>query len=148
MGWDVRTRVEFSTRRRRMVTAGAVALALALAPRMAAAEGLFDFLFSGAPQKQRQTAAPGQGPTPAQGSFFADPFGLNQPAPTPPRPVASGSGPAFCVRTCDGRYFPLQARGGAPADVPGVLPGHSDAGVRRQFDRRRGDQQWRTLCRQ
>jgi hypothetical protein len=31
---------------------------------------------------------------------------------------AGGSGPAFCVRTCDGRYFPLQVRGGAtPAQM-------------------------------
>jgi hypothetical protein len=80
----------------------ALTAALALAPRMAPAQGLFDFLFGGTPQKQRQT------------NFFADPFGLNTP-PTPPRPVASagGSGPAFCVRTCDGRYFPVMARGGA-----------------------------------
>ena len=50
---------------------------------------------------------------PAQANFFADPFGMNpQPAPTP-RPITSGgSGPAFCVRSCDGRYFPL-ARGNA-----------------------------------
>ncbi len=27
--------------------------------------------------------------------------------------MASGYGPAFCVRSCDGRYFPLTARGGA-----------------------------------
>src|SRR3981081_2646415 len=80
----------------------ALTAALALAPRMAPAQGLFDFLFGGTPQKQRQT------------NFFADPFGLNTP-PTPPRPVASagGAGPAFCVRTCDGRDFPVMARGGA-----------------------------------
>jgi hypothetical protein len=102
--------VNISRRRLRSVT---VALAvLALAPQMASAQGLFDFLFSGAPPKQ-QRQAPGQAP---QASFFADPFGLNQPAPPPPRPVASvggGSGPAFCVRSCDGRYFPLLARGGS-----------------------------------
>jgi uncharacterized protein DUF2865 len=97
---------------RRWLSGAAVALAaLALAPQMASAQGLFDFLFSGAPQKQ-QRQAPAQTP---QANFFADPFGLNQPAPTPPRPVASagGSGPAFCVRSCDGRYFPLMARGGS-----------------------------------
>jgi hypothetical protein len=92
--------------------AAAVTLTAALAPQMASAQGLFDFLFSGAPQKQ-QRQGPAQAP---QANFFADPFGLNQPAPTPPRPVASaggGSGPAFCVRTCDGRYFPVLARGGS-----------------------------------
>ena len=74
---------------------------------MASAEGLFDFLFGGG-QKQQQRQAP------PQANFFADPFGLNQQPAPPPRPVASaGSGPAFCVRSCDGKYFPLMARGNA-----------------------------------
>jgi hypothetical protein len=88
-----------------LVAAAVLASAVALAPRAASAEGLFDFLFGGA-QKQQQHQVP------PQASFFADPFGLNQ-QPAPPRPVATaGSGPAFCVRSCDGRYFPL-ARGNA-----------------------------------
>src|SRR5216684_4306501 len=93
--------------RRRMMLVAAAALtgSVALAPCVASAEGLFDFFFGGV-QKQQQKAPP-------QASFFADPFGINQQAaPTPPRYVASGSGPAFCVRSCDGRYFPL-ARGNA-----------------------------------
>src|SRR5580658_8086429 len=92
--------------RRRMMLVAIATLAgpIALAPRVASAEDLFSFLFGGA-QQQRQV--------PAQANFFADPFGLNQQAAPPPRPVASsGSGPAFCVRSCDGRYFPL-ARGNA-----------------------------------
>jgi hypothetical protein len=92
----------------------ALTATLALAPQPASAQGLFDFLFGGSSQKQQQR----QGS--AQANFFADPFGLNTPAPTPPRPVASvgGSGPAFCVRSCDGRYFPVSARGGAtPAQM-------------------------------
>jgi hypothetical protein len=93
-------------RRMMVVAAAALASAVALAPRMASAEGLFDFFFGGAQKQQQQKAPP-------QASFFADPFGINQqPAPTPPRAMASGSGPAFCVRSCDGRYFPL-ARGNA-----------------------------------
>ncbi len=93
-------------RRRMMPVAAALAVSVALAPRVASAEGLFDFLFGGLKQ---QTAPP-------QANFFADPFGQNQPA--PPRAMASGSGPAFCVRSCDGRYFPLTARGGAsPAQM-------------------------------
>ncbi len=71
---------------------------------MASAEGIFDFFF-GAFQKQQRQA-------PGQAIFFADPFGLNQQPAPPPRPVASASGPAFCVRSCDGKYFPL-ARGNA-----------------------------------
>lgn len=81
------------------------------APRMAAAENLFDFLFGGLQKLQPPKPPP-------QADFFADPFGVN-PAPAAPRPLASaGSGPAFCVRSCDGRYFPLTTRGGAsPAQM-------------------------------
>jgi Protein of unknown function (DUF2865) len=104
----LRTELPYQHMRRRMVLVAAVALAgaVALAPRMASAEGLFDFLFGGAPKQQQRQTSP-------QANFFADPFGLNQQPAPPPRQVASsGSGPAFCVRSCDGRYFPL-ARGNA-----------------------------------
>jgi Protein of unknown function (DUF2865) len=93
-------------RRRMLLVAVIVSGPFALAPRVASAEGLFDFFFGGA-QKQQQRQAP------AQANFFADPFGLNQQQ-APPKPVATaGSGPTFCVRSCDGRYFPIAARGGA-----------------------------------
>jgi Protein of unknown function (DUF2865) len=97
-------------RRRVMVVAALLASSTTLIPQWASAEGLFDFFFN--PQKQQQRQAP------AQGGFF-DPFGLNQPPAPPPRPVATaGSGPAFCVRSCDGKYFPVTARGGAsPAQM-------------------------------
>jgi hypothetical protein len=79
----------------------ALAGSIALAPQMAVAENLFDFFFGGF-----QKRAP-------QANFFADPFGLNQQSTSPqPRAVASSGGPAFCVRSCDGKYFPL-ARGNA-----------------------------------
>ena len=98
-------------RRRMMLVAVLVSGPVALIPRVASAEGLFDFFFGGQ-QKQQQRQAP------AQASFFADPFGLN-PQPAPQRPVATaGSGPAFCVRSCDGKYFPLASRGGSsPAQM-------------------------------
>ncbi len=93
-------------RRRMMLVATALlASSAVLAPQQAFAEGLFDLFFGGL-QKQQQRQAP------PQANFFADPFGQNQPPAAPPRPVASGGGPAFCVRSCDGRYFPL-ARGNA-----------------------------------
>ena len=97
-------------RRRMMLVAMVVSGPVALGPRVASAEGLFDFLFT--PQKQQQRQAP------AQANFFADPFGLNQ-QPAPPKPVATaGAGPAFCVRSCDGKYFPISARGAAtPAQM-------------------------------
>lgn len=94
-----------------LVAAAALAGSVALEPRAASAEGLFDFLFGGIQKQQQQKAPP-------QANFFADPFGQNQPPAPPPRPVASGYGPAFCVRSCDGRYFPLTMRGGAtPAQM-------------------------------
>lgn len=78
----------------------------------AAAQNLFDFLFGGA---RPQAAAPRPASQSPVASFFADPFGLNpQPQPAA-RPIASGSGPAFCVRTCDGKYFPV--RGANPAQL-------------------------------
>jgi hypothetical protein len=94
--------------RRRMLLV--VVAMLAAVPRMASAEDLFSFLFGGAQRQQRQA--------PEQANFFADPFGLNQQPAPPPRPVASsGSGPAFCVRSCDGRYFPLARGNASPAQM-------------------------------
>src|SRR3982074_489024 len=129
--------------RRRMMLVAATALAgsVALAPRMASAEGLFDFFFGGPPKQQQQNAAP-------QASFFADPFGLNQQPAPPPRQAASGSGPAFCVRSCDGKYFPL-ARGNAtpvqmcqafcPASATKVFFGSSIDGAYASNGERYGD---------
>ncbi|MGZ5829495.1 MAG: DUF2865 domain-containing protein [Xanthobacteraceae bacterium] len=87
-----------------LVATASLASAVALAPGSASAEGLFDAFFGGFQKHQRQV--------PPHANFFADPFGQNQPPASPTRPVASSGGPAFCVRSCDGRYFPL-ARGGA-----------------------------------
>jgi hypothetical protein len=67
------------------------------------AEGLFDFFFGGA--KQQRPAAP------PQASFFADP---NQQQQAPAPRTAGGSGPAFCVRSCDGKYFPLMRASASP----------------------------------
>jgi hypothetical protein len=107
----LRTDLRFGRVRRRVKLVAVLALAgpLALAPQPAAAQGLFDFLFGGIGKQQR--------PATPQASFFADPFGTNpQPAP-PPRPVYAGSGPAFCVRSCDGRYFPLMRGLASPAQM-------------------------------
>jgi len=105
----LRTELAFSRRRRRatFVAAATLAGALVLVPGSVSAEGLFDFLFGGVQKQARQA--------PAQANFFADPFGINQPAhPAPaPAPRVAGSGPAFCVRSCDGKYFPLTMRGNA-----------------------------------
>jgi hypothetical protein len=96
-----------------LVAATALTGSLACAPR-ASAEGLFDFFFGGQQKQQQQQ----QNQAPPQASFFADPFGLNQPPGPPPRPVtASVSGPAFCVRSCDGRYFPLMRSNASPVAI-------------------------------
>jgi hypothetical protein len=97
-------------RRRRKMPVAAILLASAfLVPQEVAAEGLFDMFFGGL-QKQQQRQAP-----PPQSNFFADPFQQNQP-PAPPRQVASG-GPAFCVRSCDGKYFPLTRSNASPIQM-------------------------------
>src|ERR1700754_1640434 len=83
---------------------------MTLAPHVASAEDLLDFLFGGAAKQQHRQA-------PAQANFFSDPFGLNQQAPPPRRAAASGSGPAFCVRSCDGKYFPLARGNASPAQM-------------------------------
>jgi hypothetical protein len=80
-----------------------------LAPAAASAEGLFDFLFGGAPKPQSHQAPPS--------NFFADPFGLNQQAAPQPRAAVAGSGPAVSVRSCDGRYFPLMRGSASPAQM-------------------------------
>jgi hypothetical protein len=89
---------------------------VALTPDMASAENFFDFLFGGG-QPQKQQSRKG---APPETNFFADPFGLNTPAEAPPpqrsASAVGGSGPAFCVRTCDGRYFPL-GRGMSPVQM-------------------------------
>jgi uncharacterized protein DUF2865 len=87
----------------------AVTLAAPLvAPAPVSAEGLFDFFFGG---MQRQSTS------------STDPFTGQQNAPgqqsVPPTrsAAAGGSGPAFCVRTCDGKYFPLMRGALSPAQM-------------------------------
>src|SRR5436190_5022458 len=96
-------------RRATSIAAALLAGSIMLVPGSVSAEGLFDMFFGGGQKQQARQAAP-------QANFFADPFGNNQPqaqsAPTP-APRVAGSGPAFCVRSCDGKYFPLTTRGNA-----------------------------------
>jgi hypothetical protein len=103
----LRTELSFRPLPRRALLAAAMfAGAVLTVPDAAFAEGLFDFLFGGL--KQARPAAP------PQTSFFADPTSQQ----TAPTPRVTGSGPAFCVRTCDGKYFPVHARGNAtPAQL-------------------------------
>src|SRR4029077_19194260 len=77
-----------------MIAAAAVAGAVALSPP-AHAEDFFSTLFG----------AIGRVFHPPSSS--QPPFGGDQTE--APRPRASLGGPAWCVRTCDGRYFPIPA---------------------------------------
>jgi len=112
----LRKQLRISRMRRRMtlVLAVAMAMPMALAPGAASA-GIFDFLFGG-DKPQRHETQPQQQPSNA----FADPFGLSTPNPAPAQSATSGGGrfTTYCVRTCDGRYFPLTGRGsGTPAQM-------------------------------
>lgn len=100
-----------------MLVAATLAAPLLAAPAPASAEGLFDFFFGGA-QRRPQRDVP-------QANSYADPFtGQQNPAvqpqyvpPTRSAAAAGGSGPAFCVRSCDGKYFPLMRGLASPAQM-------------------------------
>jgi hypothetical protein len=101
----LRTELSLQRKLRRMLVAAAIIGAVALAPAISSAEGLLDFFFGGGQKQQHQT------------SFFANLFNNNNPQPLPPRPVVASSGPVFCVRSCDGKYFPLMRCAASPAQM-------------------------------
>ena len=103
MDQALRTELYFQCKLRRMLFAAAIIGPVALAPEMSSAQGLLDFFFGGS-QKQ-------------QTSFFANVFN-NNPQPQPPPPlVGASSAPAFCVRSCDGKYFPLTRGAASPVQT-------------------------------
>jgi hypothetical protein len=97
-----------SQRRRRMTLVPVLlAMPFALAPRAASA-GFFDFLFGGDQPAQSRPAP--------QPDASTDPMAN----PAPVQSISSGGGrfASYCVRTCDGKYFPLSARSGVtPAQM-------------------------------
>lgn len=99
---------------------GASVLVAVLLSQPAGAQNLFEFLFGGGPPKpqERQSTQPQQQPESAIGNFFSDPFGLNTQQAAPARPASNGgSGPAFCVRSCDGKFFALTRANASPAQM-------------------------------
>src|SRR6516164_7489462 len=79
---------------------------LAFIPSPTSAEGLFDFFLGGLSKLQAHLAPPPQaGP-------FADPQQTSA-----PQPMMAGSGPAYCVRSCDGKYFPLMRAAASPIQM-------------------------------
>lgn len=102
-------------RRRSVLATTALGLAALTATGLlvvpASAQGLFDFFFR--PPPARRTPPP-------SASAYADPFPSYHPGPRlsdPERRASGPSGPSavFCVRLCDGRYFPIQRTAGANA---------------------------------
>ena len=99
-----------------MLVAATLAAPLFTTPAPVAAEGLFDFFFGGMQQQRPQRDVP------QQASSFMDPFASQQnpaaqPQNVPPTRSAGASGPAFCVRSCDGKYFPLMRGLASPAQM-------------------------------
>jgi hypothetical protein len=86
-----------------MLAAGLLTFA-SLAP--ASAKNILDLLFGGFHRE-----APAALPTNL--SAFADPFAVPQNAPS--QRTETGPLTGYCVRTCDGHYFPVQARAGVSA---------------------------------
>ncbi len=108
--------VERRRRKTRSLGAGAILLGLAagismLSAEPAHAQGLFDAIskFFGAPPPARTPDQPPMG--------YADPFGSLTPVPTE-EPNEAGPVMAYCVRLCDGRYFPLPRNAGMPHSSP------------------------------
>lgn len=87
-----------------IVVAGLTALALVMPIGSASAQNLFDSLFG---RFNRAPAAP-------SATAYADPFSAwnpfgSRPAEAPPAEI--GGSVAYCVRLCDGRFFPIQRHG-------------------------------------
>jgi hypothetical protein len=106
----LRNGLRLGFRSRALIGSLAVAAA-AMIPATASAQNLFDFLFGGGRR----------GPPPSARSF-ADPSSDHRPSPRRADPerrsVASGGGSGtFCVRLCDGRYFPVPRSGANPAQL-------------------------------
>ena len=105
------TEWSFQRKLRRMLVATAIVGPVALAPEISWAEGLLDFFFGGSQKQQPQS------------SFFDKIFNTNLQPPPPPQPVAASSGagfssgPGFCVRSCDGKYFPLMRGTASPTQM-------------------------------
>ncbi len=89
--------------------------ALTLTGTPASAQGLFDMIFNG----DRYAPRPSRSYAPPQGNAYADPSNpSDRPvyAPSNAAPQVShggGRGVAYCVRLCDGRYFPIQRHANA-----------------------------------
>jgi hypothetical protein len=90
------------------ITLAVLALSV-LGSATGSAQGLLEMLFGGF----RRHSAP-----PPQMRSFADPFGFGNESRRYSESSGGGGGAAFCVRTCDGRFFPLQRNASSsPAEL-------------------------------
>jgi hypothetical protein len=97
------------------VAAGAIAATLlALVPLTpASAQDLFQSFFGELGRALRgQDRAREPEPIAVPASAFAEPFGNFGRAAPRSLPIETGPATAFCVRTCDGHYFPVRAQPG------------------------------------
>lgn len=93
---------------RAILVAGLAALAVAAVPAPAAAQNFFNFFFNNA------RPAP-----PPWASAYADPRAQSPGTPpSEPAPrVESGPAVSYCVRLCDGRFFPIQRSSATPIEI-------------------------------
>jgi Protein of unknown function (DUF2865) len=92
-----------------LITLALAALFVAL-PFSAASAGLLDLLFGRMPQTRPQLPPPVQAYAPV-----APTISPVSPAHETPASTYTGRGTVFCVRLCDGRYFPVARHNGATA---------------------------------
>jgi len=102
---------------RALYLAAALGAALTLTGTRVGAQGLFNSWFGGGQQRQNSWFGGGQrppAPIPPQTNAYSDPSNpsdrpVYSPLGQPPAPAAgNGASIAYCVRACDGRYFPMQ----------------------------------------
>lgn len=92
-----------------ILIAGSAGLAVAAAPAPATAQNLLDFFFNGA----RRPAPP------PSVTAYADPQTETYEAkPSDPAPrVETGPAVSYCVRLCDGHFFPIQRSAATPVEI-------------------------------
>jgi hypothetical protein len=96
----------------RAVTAAVAVVAVALVSTEPASAGIFERIFGGL----RHAASEVPASLPTNLHAFADPLtGLERAINPPPARGETGPASAYCVRSCDGHYFPVHANAGASA---------------------------------
>ena len=88
----------------RLLAGALAATAIVWPATHASAQGLFDLLFGPRREAPRQAPPPQQPVDPSEAPF-----------------ASPGRSAAFCVRLCDGRFFPLQRTEGAPEQLCGAF---------------------------